>query len=182
MAKKIPATIKPKHYYMGMTILYLGESFKVTSTNKGNTKIDFQHKLIYVHEKNHTSELIKSQLMKVYRQHFIQLLSEEIAIYQPYYRVEINTVRIKKLKSRWGSCSSLGNLNFNLNLMMAPRPIIAYVVVHEMCHLMHMNHSKSFWDAVALKVPDWKRYRSWLRTYGHLLNFDYDIILGEQKC
>jgi len=158
-----------------MTLLYLGEIFTVEDISNGPARIDFQRRLIYIHERYQTSEAIKDQVLKLYRQHFMALLSDEIAIYQPYYNVRINSIRVKKLKSRWGSCSSLGNLNFNLNLMMAPRPIIVYVIVHEICHLIHMNHSKAFWDAVALRIPAWKKDRKWLREHGYQLNFDYDI-------
>ena len=100
MTKKTPAIIKPKRYYYGMTLQYLGETYTVTSVKKGGTSIDLEQHLIYIHEKNQSSEAIKNQVLKLYRQQFIELLTDEIAIYQPFYHVKINTIRIKKMKSR----------------------------------------------------------------------------------
>ena len=67
---------------------------------------------------------------------------------------------------RWGSCSSKGNLNFAWRLVMAPIDIIDYVVVHELSHIVHRNHSKRFWEQVETIFPDYKIKRKWLKEYG----------------
>ena len=69
-------------------------------------------------------------------------------------------------KTRWGSCSSDGNLNFNCLLMLAPEEVQNYVVVHELCHRRQMNHSKKFWDEVEKYDPDYKKQKKWLKDHG----------------
>lgn len=80
--------------------------------------------------------------------------------------VEYNNIRIKDTKTRWGSCSSKKNLNFNFRLMMAPERVMDYVIIHELCHLLHMNHSKEFWAAVKSYMPDFEEQKSWLKYNG----------------
>lgn len=78
-------------------------------------------------------------------------------------------ITIRNQKTRWGSCSSHGTLSFNWRLMLAPPGILDYVVVHELCHLLHMNHSPAFWDCVGSILPDYKVRRKWLREHGNEL-------------
>lgn len=76
---------------------------------------------------------------------------------------------IREQKSRWGSCSSRGNINYNWRAVMAPPAVLDYLVVHELCHLKVPNHSAAFWTLVAKAVPDYKEHRRWLRDSGQLL-------------
>ena len=78
-------------------------------------------------------------------------------------------ITIKNQLTRWGSCSSLNNLNFNCILMLTPEIIRDYVVVHELCHLKEMNHSKKFWAEVANVMPEYKIYEKWLKENGGAL-------------
>ncbi len=75
-------------------------------------------------------------------------------------------ITIRNQRTRWGSCSSKGNLNFNCLLMLTPPPVRDYVVVHELCHLKHMDHSKRFWDLVASIIPDYKTHEAYLKKEG----------------
>ncbi len=84
----------------------------------------------------------------------------------------VNRITIRNQKTRWGSCSSKGNLNFNWRLLMAPAEILDYVVVHELCHLLYLNHSKQFWQAVGKILPDYPKRRSWLKANGILLEWE----------
>jgi len=86
-----------------------------------------------------------------------------VAHYAPLMGVSPNKIFIKEQRTLWGSCSARGNLNFNRKLLKAPPEILDYVVVHELAHLRHMNHSKRFWDFVATQCPEWKARRTWLR-------------------
>ena len=80
--------------------------------------------------------------------------------------VTYGKITIRNQKTRWGSCSSKGNLNFNCLLMMAPPEVLDYVVVHELCHRKQMNHSKAFWSEVEKVLPDYKEARKWLKEEG----------------
>lgn len=80
--------------------------------------------------------------------------------------VTYGKITIRNQKTRWGSCSSKGNLNFNCLLMLAPSEVLDYVVVHELCHRKQMNHSKAFWSEVEKVLPDYKEARKWLKEEG----------------
>ena len=82
------------------------------------------------------------------------------------------SITIRDQKSRWGSCSSNGTLSFNYRLMMAPAHILDYVVVHELCHLTHMNHSPAFWAMVESILPDYKECKKWLKEHGDELTIE----------
>ncbi|MBQ8597165.1 MAG: M48 family metallopeptidase, partial [Lachnospiraceae bacterium] len=83
--------------------------------------------------------------------------------------VTYEDIRIKDQKSRWGSCSSKGNLNFNWRIVMAPEPVCDYVVIHELCHLVHLDHSERFWKLVESICPGYEQYKKWLKTNGSRL-------------
>jgi predicted metal-dependent hydrolase len=95
------------------------------------------------------------------------LVTERIAHFMNHYGarhgISVGRIAIRNQKSRWGSCSKKGNLNFNYKLAFMPAPIRDYVVVHEICHIKEFNHSRGFWSLVAETVPDWKELRKELR-------------------
>ena len=76
---------------------------------------------------------------------------------------------IRHQKTLWGSCTREGNLNFNCLLMLAPEDVRDYIVVHELCHLKHMNHSRAFWNLVERAMPNYREQKKWLKENGHLL-------------
>ncbi len=78
-------------------------------------------------------------------------------------KFRINKIFVKSQKTRWASCSNRGNLNFNWKLAMAPPEVIEYVVIHELCHRLEMNHSKKFWKHVEDMCPDYNKHKSWLK-------------------
>ena len=80
--------------------------------------------------------------------------------------VNYGRITIRCQKTRWGSCSAKGNLNFNCLLMLTPPDVIDYVVVHELCHRKEMNHSKAFWEEVEKVLPDYRESRQWLKKEG----------------
>ena len=88
-----------------------------------------------------------------------------------FYQEKINTIRLKRNQSNWGSCSSNRNLNFSTRLLFAPSDVIDYVIVHELAHLKEMNHSPKFWNIVAGVMPDYKKKEHWLKENGHLCSF-----------
>lgn len=96
---------------------------------------------------------------KKYKEIARVLVKNRIAHYNQTYKFKINRIAIKNSKSRWGSCSKLGNLNFNYRVALLPIELADYVIVHELCHLEEFNHSARFWNLVALTIPDWKTIR-----------------------
>ena len=93
-------------------------------------------------------------------------IPQRVAYYAPLLGVQPGRITIRTQKTRWGSCSAKGNLNFNCLLMLTPPEVIDSVVVHELCHLLEMNHSNKFYNHVRSVFPDyWKRH-AWLREHG----------------
>lgn len=89
-----------------------------------------------------------------------------VSAYARQIGVDYGNISIRAQKTRWGSCSSKGNLNFNCLLMLAPPRVLEYVIVHELCHRRHMNHSQAFWELVTQWMPDWNHCRRWLKENG----------------
>ncbi len=90
-------------------------------------------------------------------------LPQRVAALAPLVGVQPQGLRVRYYKSRWGSCNRRGELQFNWLLMMAPPVVVDYVVVHELAHLRHFNHSPAFWQVVGRVMPDYLRHRAWLR-------------------
>ena len=99
-----------------------------------------------------------------------KVIRERLEHFNRHYQFDYNRVFFKNQKTRWGSCSSKRNLNFNWRLILAPLDILDYVVVHELCHLQEMNHSKAFWTLVSEQIPDHKKRRRWLKENHCLLS------------
>ncbi len=94
-----------------------------------------------------------------------KLLLERARYWAEQYGVKFNRVSIKRASTRWGSCSSKGNLNFHYKLLYLPEELREYVVVHEICHLLHMNHSRDFWAEISKSMPLWRGYKRQLQKF-----------------
>lgn len=111
-------------------------------------------------------------LEKRYRSAARTQFEQRCAYYHQFTGGSYTSITIRDQKTRWGSCSSRGTLSFNYRLIFAPAPVLDYVVVHELCHLTHMNHSKEFWDMVGSVMPDYKSHKKWLREHGQELTLE----------
>ena len=96
----------------------------------------------------------------------LQDIPQRVRKYAAIIGVTVGRITIRNQKTRWGSCSSKGNLNFNCLLMLCPEEIRDYVVVHELCHRKELNHSSRFWNEVACIMPDYAQHRKWLKENG----------------
>ncbi len=93
-----------------------------------------------------------------------KLVMERIPILNQAYGFKVGRIAIRNQKSRWGSCSARGNLNFNYKLALLPQELCDYVIVHELCHLREFNHSYKFWDLVAKTFPNYQELRRGLKS------------------
>lgn len=100
---------------------------------------------------------------KKYKEEALKLVEEKIIKFNKYYNFEFNKITIGNQKTRWGSCSKKGNLNFNYKIALLPEHLAEYIVVHELCHLEQFNHSQKFWNLVAETVPNYLENRKELK-------------------
>ena len=135
-----------------------------------------KEKLLYMGKEYLIEELImakdleeeeaEKRLKKFYITSCKKIVAERIKIYQQQLRVKPKIIEVVESKKQWGSCNTKRELTFNYRLVMAPIEIIDYVVVHELCHLLHMNHDRSFWRLVGSILPDYKKRQEFLNLYG----------------
>lgn len=123
-------------------------------------KINFFSKF----EKLNLPEINKANY-KDYKKQAEVLVKEKINYFNKIYNFSYNHISIKKQKTRWGSCSKKKNLNFNYKIIFLPKNVADYLVVHEMCHLKELNHSKNFWALVKFAIPDYKLLNKSLKKY-----------------
>lgn len=113
-------------------------------------------------DEKHVEEEIRKYLCAL----ALDRIRENLDLYAPGIGREYGRVTIREQKTRWGSCSQKKNLNFNWKLIMAPKEALTYVVIHELCHLIHFNHSEKFWNEVGARMPEYDVWRKWLRAHG----------------
>ena len=113
----------------------------------------------------HLEEAERARYIKIAR----DIFTRKTEYYARLMGVTYGRISIREQKTRWGSCSSKGNLNFNWRLILAPEEVLDYVVVHELAHRREMNHSKAFYAVVESMLPDYRRAQKWLRDNGQSL-------------
>jgi predicted metal-dependent hydrolase len=101
-----------------------------------------------------------------YKKELERYIAQKLSHFTNLIGVDYSDMKVKQLKSKWGSCSSKGVLVFNSSLAKCPDWIIDYVIIHELCHRKQMNHSKKFWDLVTQFCPNWRGVKKWFRVYG----------------
>lgn len=110
--------------------------------------------------------LFTSAEMEVLREKTREIVAQRAAYFAPIIDVEYGRIAVRAQHTRWGSCSSKGNLNFNCLLALVPTEVLDYVVVHELCHRKQMNHSAQFWAEVEAVLPGYRESRKWLKENG----------------
>ena len=159
----------PKEYVDGEGFLYLGAIYPLQLGKGKKPQLAL----------NGTFRLAQASLPKAplvferwYRKQAFVIISERVRFYAEKYGIQYKQVRITSARTRWGSCSHEGTLSFAWRLIMAPLPIIDYVVVHELSHVQVKNHSKRFWNKLNVLMPDYRQRIEWLERNGHLLSLE----------
>ena len=157
----------PKRYVEGEKFLFQGKAFPLAIVPRQRSVLTFD---------GTSFRLAKSALPKA-EQVFLRWYQEQATL-RIFTRViamagkhgfHYEKIRISSARTRWGSCSSLGTLSFTYRLVMAPREVLEYVVLHELVHTQVRNHSKTFWNRLGKLMPDYKKHISWLKKNGSLL-------------
>ncbi|XOF33464.1 MAG: M48 family metallopeptidase [Candidatus Electrothrix sp. YB6] len=178
--QKIRQNSRAKQYVSGACFPYLGRNYrlKVVQGVQDNGQDDpagQRVKLIngrfYVTlpsglVQEQREYLIREQLVSWFREHAVVRLQEITARYAQQMTVVPASVGIKSYRSRWGSCHADGRIYYNWRIIAAPRSVVDYVVVHELCHLVHPDHSPRFWRFLATVLPDYAVQKEWLRING----------------
>ncbi|WP_226673843.1 M48 family metallopeptidase [Rossellomorea aquimaris] len=154
-----------KTYQKGEPFLYLGKSFPIEVHHNPDIEQDhvtLKGEILNVQVKEVEDKQIKQALKRFYYQRCKAIVERSISIHQPNFKIKPRSVRISDSQTTWGTCDGRRRLTFNWKLAMAPQDVIDYVVVHEMCHMVHLNHDRSFWRLVGNIVPDYKEKEQWL--------------------
>jgi hypothetical protein len=167
-------TLKQERKYEdGEKLLYRGLEYKlkiIEDSNIKNPKIQIHQDEIVVVMKQVNRQVMPTILELWYKEKATERVFEKINYYNPFINKKIENIRIKNQRKRWGSCSNLGNLNFNWRIIMMPDEMFDYIIVHEMCHLRYLNHSKDYWKSVEEILPDYKEREKWIKENGTKLD------------
>ena len=147
--------------------LYLGNNYPLLRESNKTKKIDFNGKEFITSIEN--QDKFNLSLKSWYKNKFKEIAIPRLDYFSSKYDLRVNQVRIKNQKTLWGSCSSRNNINLNYLLIMAPMMVIDYVIIHELVHTIHKNHSTNFWKTVESIMPDFDDARHWLKENGYKL-------------
>ncbi len=166
----------------GDTIEVMGHTFRLRIEKRADLKLhrgrildDGKTILLQIRaeaspEEQHKARthLLSRLLAARFRDTLYQRLQE---LNEKYFRVPIKDFRLRYARTRWGSCAHSGNINLNTRLLLAPPQVRDYVMIHELAHRIHPNHSRAFWAEVERAMPDYRSWHNWLRTHGDTLDF-----------
>lgn len=159
------APISDKQFVSGEAFPYLGRNYrlKVTTGVFNPVKLLQGRLVLQVPESRQQPHMIRNALIRWYKHQAGLKIRQKVCRYAPLVGVEPISVTIKSFKSRWGSCTADGKLEFNWLILLAPNRMVDYVVAHELCHLIHHDHSPAFWRELARVMPDYQECRDWLK-------------------
>lgn len=157
----------------GGKISVLGQKLEITVEKARSNEIE-ENIVLAKHLVNRTS--LTDQLEKVLRDHAREIIETKVEKYSSEISEDYENIYIRNQDTRWGSCSSKGNLNFNWRLILGPEYILDYVVVHELAHLEEKNHDEEFWSKVRSIYPEYREANKWLSENSSKLVFDKSIV------
>ncbi len=184
--QKQPKTIK-KNFIAGEEFLYLGEKYQLKITD--GLKIELSETRLRSSSgglRHAEAELrrgegeglffpkvflwrAKERLEDWYKKQALKEVSSRVKTAARKLNLNYRSIKISGAKTNWGSCGPKNSLNFNWRLIMAPETVVDYVIIHELTHIVEKNHSRGFWKKVEAEMPEYKKYRKWLRENGKML-------------
>jgi predicted metal-dependent hydrolase len=152
----------PRRFINGETHLYLGRQYRLKIVPDNVDVVKAYRGQLWMHSQNPKLETLQGQLDKWYKQRastvFSELLEEVLPKFKRY-RISEPVLTIRTMSKRWGSCTPAGKIILNTELIKAPKRSIEYVIIHELCHLVHHNHTKAFQNLLIKMMPDWKKWK-----------------------
>ena len=148
-------------------LLYLGNLFPINVEQNASKELFFTGEEFIANSIEPDS--LSLSIKKWYKNKFKEIALPRVAYFANKHNLMVNQVRIKNQKTMWGSCFFKNNINLNYLLLMAPMGVIDYVIVHELVHTIHRNHSTDFWDSVESIMPEFQEHKRWLKKNGYKL-------------
>ncbi|WP_300262229.1 SprT family zinc-dependent metalloprotease [Clostridium sp.] len=158
-----------KSYKDGDLFMYLGNEYPLKikfSPFLKKISVNLIEKELVVHINKYNKEKLRKAIELWYREEGLRIIKERVKHYLKFYPLNARSVKVKEQKRRWGSCTYYNDLLFNWRCIMAPLEVIDYIVVHEMTHMIHKNHSKNYWIYVSKIIPNYKEKKIWLKDNG----------------
>jgi predicted metal-dependent hydrolase len=159
--------IRRKRFVSGESFFYLGDPYKLRVVSGTKPPLVFQKEFVLASEHQNQA---KKLLIDWYKEEAGKKIPGRVEWHARRCGMKIGPIKITNAERRWGSCGKHGGLNFSWKLIMAPLPVLDYVVVHELAHILERNHSDGFWRKVAMMCPKYRSSIRWLEKNGHLLN------------
>ena len=171
--KDLNASAVVREWVNGETFLYLGRAYRLSLVSDQSCALQLKDGRFCL-----SRAVIEQGGIEAARQAFdfyfsdkgIQRFNERVDYFAPKVGVKVAGIKVKGMGYRWASCGKSGTLNFHWRCMMAPPKIIDYIVVHELCHFHHRNHTDAFWNEVDKVMPDYRERKEWLRKHGASLD------------
>jgi hypothetical protein len=162
---ELKATQRVRELVSGESYLYLGRNYRLKFVDSQDVALKLSNGYFSLRERDRQS----SQLVfkDYYRRKGLIKIAERVKLYQPQMGVECENIQVMELQNRWGSYSrKTNNLCFHWKCMLTPIDVLDYIVVHELAHIKHPNHSSEFWNEVDKIMPDYQKHKDWLRYNG----------------
>lgn len=158
--------ISDREFISGEAYAYLGRNYrlKVVTGEYVPVKLTQGRLVATLPDGAKRSNLVRDAIIRWYKLNALRKIKEKVRRYSSAMGIEAKSVSIKTFKSRWGSCSPKGELDFNWLIVMAPNRVVDYVVIHELCHLKQLDHSPKFWKEVERVMPDYPEHKEWLKV------------------
>ncbi|MGB9771460.1 MAG: M48 family metallopeptidase [Candidatus Kapaibacteriota bacterium] len=158
---------QPLNFNEGETILYLGENYKIVFHNKSEILLDERSKVIFLPYGD--KQTLERKLMRFYYEQAKEILKNELDRWSRTMGLRYKTFRLKNAQRLWGSCGKNGSINLNWRLILLPKEILEHIVIHELAHLVHRNHSKQFKYFVSQYSDNYQSKERWLRENSFIL-------------
>jgi len=167
-AKRYRESLRIEH---GRKIFYRARERRIVLQENPRQRITVTRDEFVIQGPGLTPKKAKEQVENYLHQRASRYLPDRARALSRHLRVSrrLKEVKLRKTKTKWGHCTSTGVVQFNWLIMLAPNSIIDYMIAHEICHLVHMNHSEDFWELVETVCPDYDYYREWLQQHEHRL-------------
>jgi predicted metal-dependent hydrolase len=163
-------TAQPKQFITGEIFFYLGERYPLEICNMNGSRapsLSLSYGMFLLDEKS--AGEAQAIFIKWYKKRAKELFAERVYHYSRQLSFFPEDIRITSAQYRYGSCSARNNLSFSWRLMLAPLPVIDYIIIHELTHIKVKNHSKKFWESVGASMPDFRTHKRWLKEHGYSL-------------